>query len=94
MKPVELVGRALRNSGRPGDMVLDAFGGSGTTLIGAEKAGRRARLMELHSKYRDVIIRRWQDWSSQRAVRVEFPAHPIHRSTGGDPEHTTFHPEL
>jgi DNA modification methylase len=69
MKPVELVERALRNSSRPGDGVLDAFGGSGTTLIAAEKTGRRARLMELDPKYSDVIIRRWQDWSGQGAVR-------------------------
>ncbi len=47
MKPVELVERAIRNSSRPGDLVLDCFGGSGTTLIAAEKSGRRARLMEL-----------------------------------------------
>jgi len=69
MKPVELVERALRNSSRPGDVVLDAFGGSGTTLIAAEKTGRRARLMELDPKYCDVIIRRWQDWSGKSAVR-------------------------
>ena len=68
-KPVELVERALRNSSRPGDSVLDAFGGSGTTLIAAEKTGRRARLMELDPKYVDVVIRRWQDWSGQQAVR-------------------------
>jgi DNA modification methylase len=69
MKPVELVERALRNSSRPGDSVLDAFGGSGTTLIAAEKTGRRARVMELDPKYVDVIIRRWQEWSGQGAVR-------------------------
>jgi len=69
MKPVELVERALRNSSRPGDSVLDAFGGSGTTLIAAEKTGRRARLMELDPKYCAVIIRRWQEWSGKTAVR-------------------------
>jgi len=69
MKPVELVERALRNSSRPGDVVLDAFGGSGTTLIAAEKTGRRARLMELDPKYVDVILRRWQEWSGKGAVR-------------------------
>lgn len=69
MKPVELVERALRNSSRPGNVVLDAFGGSGTTLIAAEKSGRRARLMELDPKYVDVIVRRWQDWSGKAAVR-------------------------
>ena len=69
MKPVELVERAIRNSSRPGDVVLDAFGGSGTTLIAAEKAGRSARLIELDPKYADVIVRRWQDWTGERATR-------------------------
>ena len=69
MKPVELVERALRNSSRPGDTVLDCFGGSGTTLIAAEKTGRRARLMELDPKYVDVIVRRWQDWTGKQATR-------------------------
>ena len=69
MKPVELVERCIRNSSRPGDIVLDAFGGSGTTLIAAHKSGRRARLMELDPKYVDVIVRRWQSWSGEQAVR-------------------------
>jgi DNA modification methylase len=69
MKPVELVERALRNSSRPGATVLDCFGGSGTTLIAAEKTGRCARLMELDPKYADVIVRRWQDWTDQQASR-------------------------
>ena len=69
MKPVELVERCLRNSSRPGDVVLDGFGGSGTTLIAAHKSGRRARLMELDPKYVDVIVRRWQIWSGEQAVR-------------------------
>ncbi len=69
MKPVELVERCIRNSSRPGDVVLDSFGGSGTTLIAAHKSGRRARLMELDPKYVDVIVRRWQTWSGESAVR-------------------------
>ena len=69
MKPVELVERAIRNSSRPGNMVLDPFGGSGTTLIAAEKSGRLARLIELDPKYVDVIARRWQDWTGQKATR-------------------------
>ncbi len=69
MKPVELVERALRNSSRPGDMVLDPFGGSGTTLIAAEKSGRVARLMELDPKYADVIVRRWEDFTGKKAIR-------------------------
>ena len=70
MKPVELVERAIRNSSRPGDSVLDPFGGSGTTLIAAEKSGRRAWLMELDPKYVDVIVRRWQEWSGKQATRL------------------------
>ncbi len=69
MKPVELVERAIRNSSRPGDVVLDAFGGSGTTLIAAEKSGRRARLIELDPKYCDVIVSRWQEFAGAQAVR-------------------------
>ncbi|GAA4331909.1 DNA modification methylase [Variovorax defluvii] len=69
MKPVELVERAIRNSSRPGNVVLDPFGGSGTTLIAAEKSGRQGRLIELDPKYVDVIVRRWQDWTGQQATR-------------------------
>jgi DNA modification methylase len=71
MKPVELVERCIRNSSRPGDVVLDSFGGSGTTLIAAHKSGRRARLMELDPKYVDVIVRRWQAWSGESAMRED-----------------------
>ncbi len=69
MKPVELVERAIRNSSRPGNVVLDPFGGSGTTLIAAEKSGRVARLIELDPKYVDVIVRRWQNWTGKQATR-------------------------
>ena len=69
MKPVELVERAVRNSSKSRDIVLDPFGGSGSTLIACEKSGRQARLMELDPKYVDVIIRRWQDWSGKQAIR-------------------------
>lgn len=70
MKPVELVERAVRNSSKTQDIVLDPFGGSGTTLIACEKSGRRARLIELDPKYVDVIVRRWQDYTGQSAVRA------------------------
>jgi DNA modification methylase len=68
MKPVALVERAVRNSSKSRDIVLDPFGGSGTTLIACEKAGRHARLVELDPKYCDVIVRRWQDWTGKTAV--------------------------
>jgi DNA modification methylase len=67
-KPVELSERALNNNSKAGDIVLDLFGGSGSTLIAAEKIGRCARLMELDPKYCDVIIKRWEDFTGQKAV--------------------------
>ncbi len=68
VKPLALVKDALLDSFKKGDIVLDLFGGSGTTLIAAEKAGRRCRMMELDPKYADVIIRRWEAMSGQEAV--------------------------
>ncbi|MCE5308176.1 MAG: site-specific DNA-methyltransferase [Acidobacteriales bacterium] len=68
MKPVELVERALRNSSKSRDTILDPFGGSGTTLIACEKAGRQARLIELEPRYCDVAVTRWQEWSGQAAT--------------------------
>ncbi len=68
MKPVELVERAIRNSSKSRDIVLDLFGGSGTTLIAAERTGRAARLLELDPKYVDVIVERWQNLTGGVAV--------------------------
>jgi len=68
MKPVALVERAIRNSSKSRDIVLDPFGGSGTTLIACEKTGRSARLIELDHKYVDVIVRRWQEFTGQSAT--------------------------
>lgn len=70
-KPVELVERALSNSSKGGDIILDSFGGSGSTLIACEKSGRKARLMELDPKYIDVIIKRWQDYTGREAIHAE-----------------------
>ena len=69
MKPVELVERGVRNSSKTRDTVLDPFGGSGTTLIACEKAGRQARLIELEPKYCDVIVRRWEAFTGGQARR-------------------------
>ena len=69
-KPVELMERAVRNSSKTRDIVLDPFGGSGTTVIACEKSGRRARLMELDPKYVDVIIKRWQSFTGKEAKRA------------------------
>ena len=68
MKPVALVERAVRNSSKSRDTVLDPFGGSGTTLIACEKAGRSGRLIEMDPKYADVIVKRWQEFTGLKAT--------------------------
>ena len=67
MKPVALVERAIRNSSKSRDIVLDPFGGSGTTMIAAERTGRRARLLELDPRYCDVVVQRWQEMTGGSA---------------------------
>jgi len=71
-KPVELPERAITNSTKQGDSVLDLFGGSGSTLIACEKIGRLARVMELDPKYCDVIVKRWEDFTGKKAVLSEL----------------------
>ena len=71
VKPVALVADAIKDVSRRGDIVLDAFGGSGTTLIAAEKTGRKARLLELDPIYCDVICRRFQAYTGKPALRAE-----------------------
>ncbi len=66
-KPVELAERALMYSSRKNENVLDLFGGSGSTLMAAERLGRRAFLMELDAAYCDTIVQRWQDHTGQKA---------------------------
>ncbi|MCE7974823.1 MAG: chromosome partitioning protein ParB [Leptolyngbya sp. PLA1] len=73
-KPVDLARRAIEYSSRPGENVLDLFGGSGSTLIGAETTGRRAFLMELDALYCDVIVQRWEKFTGKKAVRQEGKA--------------------
>ncbi len=70
MKPPELVERCVRNSTRRGDLVLDPFGGSGSTLVACEAAGRAARLIELDPRYCDVVVARWERLTGRRAQRV------------------------
>jgi DNA modification methylase len=67
MKPVELFQYQVENSSKKGGMVLDLFGGSGTTLIACEKTSRQARLMELDPRYCDVIVKRWQQFTGKTA---------------------------
>jgi DNA modification methylase len=71
-KPVALVEKAINNSSKGGDSILDLFGGSGSTLIAAEKTGRKAYLMELDPKYCDVIVKRWEDFTGKKAVLSEL----------------------
>jgi DNA modification methylase len=68
MKPVELVERALFNSTKAGDVIVDLFGGSGSTLIGCERLGRKALLMEIDPKYADVVVLRYQEHTGKFAV--------------------------
>ena len=68
MKPVKLFQLQIENSTRKGEIVLDTFAGSGTTIIASEKAGRKARVMELDPKYCDVIRRRWTKWAEENGI--------------------------
>jgi DNA modification methylase len=70
MKPVRLVARQLANSSRPGDVVFEPFGGSGTTLIACENLGRRGRAIELDAGYCDVIVDRWQRHTGEQATKL------------------------
>ena len=71
MKPLELIGKFMRNSSKKGWNVGDLFGGSGSTLIAAEQLGRNAYVMEFDEHYASVIIRRWEEFTGQEAVRIE-----------------------
>jgi DNA modification methylase len=68
MKPVALVEKALTDGSKAKEVVLDLFGGSGSTLIACEKVGRVSRLMELDPKYCDVIVKRWQAFTGKKAI--------------------------
>lgn len=70
MKPVPLIGKLIINSSRRGEIVLDMFGGSGTTLIAAEQLGRRCRMVEFDPIYADVIIKRWENLTGEKAQYV------------------------
>jgi site-specific DNA-methyltransferase (adenine-specific) len=74
MKPVALFEYQMLNNTKGGDIVLDSFGGSGTTLLAAEKNGRYARLMELDPKYCDVIVKRWEEFTGKKAELINGSA--------------------
>ena len=69
-KPVKMLGEIMGDFTKEGDIVLDAFGGSGTTIIAAEQLGRKCRMMELDPHYCDVIIARWEKLTGQKAERI------------------------
>jgi site-specific DNA-methyltransferase (adenine-specific) len=70
MKPVALFDYLIKNNTKSGDIVLDIFGGSGTTIMACEQNGRRGFLMELDPKYCDVIIKRWEEFTGEKAVKI------------------------
>ena len=88
---MELVERAIQNSSKSRDTVLDSFAGSGTTLIACEKHGRQARLVELEPKYVDVVVRRWElnslqvdgDGHSSIVTKIVILCRLLHRGSGG-----------
>ena len=71
VKPVALVADAMRDCTRRRDMVLDTFSGSGTTIMAAERIGRRAYAMDIEPRYVDVAVRRWQAFTGKDAVDAE-----------------------
>jgi hypothetical protein len=92
VKPVALVIDAIKDCSRRGDFVLDPFGGSGTTLVAAEKCGRAARVLEIDPGYVDVSIRRWQQLTGHKAINATtgktFPdteIEPLYTATGAIP---------
>ena len=70
MKPIKLCARLIQNSTKPGESVLDLFGGSGSTLIACEQLGRKCYMMEYDPHYVDVIINRWENFTGQKAVKL------------------------
>ena len=71
MKPLELISEALMNSTKEGDVVLDTFGGSGSTLIACEQLGRKCYTAELDPKYCDVILQRWENFTGRKAELLD-----------------------
>ena len=70
MKPVKLIARLIRNSTRPKELVLDLFGGSGSTMIAAEQIDRRCFMMEFDPKYCDAILARWEKLTGEEAEKI------------------------
>lgn len=69
-KPIQLIAKALNNSSKQEDIILDVFGGSGSTLIACEQLNRKCYMMELDPHYIDVIIQRWENFTGEKAVKI------------------------
>ena len=69
-KPIKLCSRAIKSSSRENEIVLDLFGGSGSTLIACEQLNRNCYMMELNQKYVDVIINRWEQFTGEKAIKI------------------------
>ncbi len=97
-KPTALIERMLRQSARAGDVVVDGFGGSGSTLIAADRLGMCARLMELDPKFADVIVERWQKYTGRRAVHAVtgelYPGEDEVRAPTPPPTRSTQEPDI
>ena len=70
MKPIELCEKAVKHGSKSNQIVLDLFGGSGSTMIACEKTNRKCYMMELDPKYIDVIIKRWEQYTGQKAEKI------------------------
>lgn len=73
MKPVALFEYQILNNTKGSDIVVDSFGGSGTTMIACEQNGRECRMMELDPRYCDVIVKRWEEFTGETAILLEAP---------------------
>jgi len=71
MKPIKLLARLIKNSSLPKENVIDLFGGSGSTLIACEQLNRKCFMMEYDAHYVDVIVRRWEDFTGQKAILIK-----------------------
>lgn len=83
VKNVAMLADILKDASKRGEIVLDAFGGSGTTLIAAEKTGRHARLIELDPKYVDVTVKRWQELTGLEVIHMQSGKTFNELKTGG-----------
>ena len=70
MKPIDLIAYLINNSSKKDEIVLDLFGGSGTTMIACEQTNRKAFIMELDPRYCDVIVDRWEKFTDQKAELI------------------------